>query len=184
MNLEEKTISSECFYTGQVFKLRKDKTLLPDGKTANRDIIMHNGGVCVVPITDDKQILTVKQYRCPYGEIIEEIPAGKRESKDEDPLECGKRELLEETGTTAEHFLFLGELYPTPGYCDEIIYMYAAWGLSFGEMQPDEDEFLAVQKTPLDILVDKVLKGEIKDSKTQAALLKTKLLLDKGEIKL
>ncbi len=184
MNLEEKTISSEVLYKGQVFTLKKDKTVLPDGKNATRDIIMHNGGVCVVPITDDMQILTVRQFRCPYGEIIEEIPAGKRESKDEDPLICGKRELLEETGATAEHYYFLGELYPTPGYCDEIIYMFAAWGLTFGEMKPDEDEFLAVEKTPLDILIEKVLKGEIKDSKTQTALLKTKLLIDKGEITL
>lgn len=184
MNLEEKTISSEILYKGRILTLAKKTVILPDGKTANRDVVMHNGGVCVVPLTNDHQVLTVKQYRNPYDEIVEEIPAGKRESKDEDPLECGKRELLEETGATAEHFLFLGELYPTPGYCDEIIYMFAAWGLSFGENKLDEDEFLAVEKTPLNILIDKILKGEIRDSKTQAALLKTKLLLDKGEIKL
>ena len=145
---------------------------------------MHNGGVCVVPITDDLQVLTVKQFRCPFKEITEEVPAGKKDSKNEDPLECGKRELLEETGATAEHYLFLGELYPTPGFCDEIIYMFAAWGLSFGETDPDDDEFLAVEKTPLDTLIDRVLKGEIKDSKTQTALLKTKMLLDKGDIKI
>ncbi len=184
MNLEEKTISSEILYKGSVFTLKNKRVILPDGKVANRDVIMHSGGVCVVPITDDLQVLTVKQYRSPYDEIIEEIPAGKRESKDEDPLTCGKRELLEETGATAEHYYFLGELYPTPGYCDEVIYMFAAWGLKFGEMNLDQDEFLAVEKTPFNILIDKVLKGEIKDSKTQTALLKTKLLLDKGQIRL
>ena len=184
MNLEEKTILSEILYNGQVFTLKKDTTILPDGKTAKRDIVMHNGGVCVVPITKDMQILTVKQFRCPYGQVIEEIPAGKRENKYEDPLMCGKRELLEETGATAEHYYFLGELYPTPGYCDEIIYMFAAWGLEFGEMNPDDDEFLAVEKTDLDILIEKILKGEIKDSKTQTALLKTKLLIDSGKIKI
>ena len=184
MNLEEKTISSEVLYKGRIFTRKKKKVILPDGNTADRDIVMDNGGVCIVAITHDLKVLTVKQYRSPYDEIIEEIPAGKRESKDEDPLVCGKRELLEETGATAEHYYFLGELYPTPGYCDEVIYMYAAWGLSFGEMNLDQDEFLTVEKPPFNTLIDKVLKGEIKDSKTQAALLKTKLLLYNGEIKL
>lgn len=111
-----------------------------------------------------------------------EIPAGKRDRADEDPLECGKRELKEETGAAAERFIPLGTLYPSPGYCGEIIWMYAAIGLSYGEQQPDEDEFLAVEKLPLDTVVEKIMSGEIKDAKTQAAVLKLKLLKNKGKL--
>ena len=124
----------------------------------------------------------VKQFRYPYMEEILEIPAGKRDSKDEAPLECGKRELREETGAEAENFIFLGELYPTPGYCDEVIYIYAATGLTFGDTDPDEDEFLEVQKIPFGEVLERVMSGEIKDAKTQTAVLKLKVLMDRGEI--
>ena len=184
MNLEEKQLDTELKFKGRIITVKNDHVLLPDGEVAQREYIEHPGGVCVVALTDDMQVLTVKQYRYPYSEIVEEIPAGKRESKEEDPLSCGKRELKEETGAEARHYRFLGELYPTPGYCGEIIYMYAAWGLTFGESATDEDEFLTSQKVPLDIMCDKIMNGEIKDSKTQAAVLKLKMLVDRGEIKL
>ena len=109
-----------------------------------------------------------------------EIPAGKRDSKTEPPLDCGRRELREETGATAEHMTFLGELYPTPGYCGEIIYIYLAQGLTYGQTDPDEDEFLNLKKIPLQTAVQMVLNGEIKDAKTQTALLKTHLLLNRA----
>ena len=124
--------------------MRRDVALLPNGAEALREIIEHNGGVCVAALTDDNEVLMVKQFRYPYGEVIMEIPAGKRDSKDENPLECGMRELEEETGAKAQNFTFLGELYPTPGYCGEVIWMYAATGLTFGEQNTDEDEFLNV----------------------------------------
>ena len=115
-------------------------------------------------------------------EVIPEIPAGKRDKDGEDPLECGIRELKEETGAKAEKFIPLGKLYPSPGYCGEIIWMYAATGLTFGEQQPDDDEFLTVEKIPLDTAVEMILSGEITDAKTQAAVLKLKLLKDSGKI--
>lgn len=118
----------------------------------------------------------VEQYRYPYGEVVLEIPAGKRDG-DEAPLEGGRRELREETGATAQSYTFLGELYPTPGYCGEVIYMYLAQGLSYGETDPDEDEFLNIKKIPLDRAVDMIMKGEIKDAKTQAAILKVERIL-------
>ena len=114
-------------------------------------------------------------------EVVTEIPAGKREGNEE-PLKCGIRELKEETGCTAEKFVFLGELYPSPGYCGEIIYMYAAKGLSYGDTDFDDDEFLTIEKTPIDDLISDILEGKLKDAKTQTAILKTKLLLDKGEL--
>ena len=155
---------------------------MPNGETAKREIVEHNGGVCVAALDDKQNLLMVKQFRYPYGEVIYEIPAGKRNSIDEDPLLCGKRELKEETGAIAEKYTFLGELYPTPGYCGEIIWIYAATKLSFGEMQPDEDEFLDVEKIPFKKALEMVLSNEIKDAKTQVAILKLNSLLENGKI--
>lgn len=182
MNLNETTLSQEYIFNGKIINLRKDEALLPDGSVARREVIEHNGGVCVVPITDNGEIITVKQFRYPYKEVIREIPAGKRDSRDELPLECGIRELKEETGCTAKKMIFLGELYPSPGYCAEIIYMYAAVGLEYGETDPDDDEFLETEKIPLSQLIDDVLSGKIKDAKTQTALLKVNELIKRGEL--
>lgn len=180
MNLEEKPLKQEYIYRGKVLTLRVDKALLPNGKTTTREVVEHNGGVCVVPLTPENEVLMVEQFRYPYGTPVLEIPAGKRDSKTEPPLDCGRRELREETGATAEHMTFLGELYPTPGYCGEIIYMYLAQGLTYGQTDPDEDEFLNLKKIPLQTAVQMVLNGEIKDAKTQTALLKTHLLLNRA----
>lgn len=180
MNLEEKPLKQEYIYRGKVITLRVDEALLPNGKTATREVVEHNGGVCVVPLTRKNEVLMVEQFRYPYGAPVLEIPAGKRDSKTEPPLDCGRRELREETGATAEQMTFLGELYPTPGYCGEIIYMYLAQGLTYGQTDPDEDEFLNLKKIPLQTAVQMVLNGEIKDAKTQTALLKTHLLLNRA----
>ena len=182
MNLEEKQLKAEYLYKGRIINLRRDEAELPNGNTALREVIEHPGGVCVAALTEQNEVLMVRQYRYPYSEVIMEIPAGKRDSKDEDPLQCGMRELKEETGASAEKFIFLGELYPTPGYCAEIIWLYAATGLTFGEQDTDEDEFLTVQRIPLEKAVDMIMSGEIKDAKTQAAVLKLKLLKDNGKI--
>ena len=176
MNLEEKQLSFDYKFKGRIINLRVDEALLPNGATATRDVVEHNGGICVVPITENGEVLMVEQYRYPYGEVILEIPAGKRDGNEE-PLEGGKRELREETGAVAENYTFLGELYPTPGYCGEVIYMYLATGLSFGETDPDDDEFLNVKKIPLEKAVDMIMKGEIKDAKTQTAILKVERML-------
>lgn len=182
MNLEEKQLKAEYLYKGKIINLRRDEAELPNGNTALREVIEHPGGVCVAALTDDNEVLMVRQYRYPYSEVVMEIPAGKRDHEGENPLECGIRELKEETGATAEKFIFLGELYPSPGYCGEIIWLYAATGLTFGEQNPDDDEFLDVQKIPLEKLVGMIMSGEIKDAKTQAAVLKLKLLKDSGRI--
>lgn len=181
MNLEEKRISSEYKFKGKIINLRLDDALLPNGETAKREIVEHNGGVCVVPLTDKNEVLMVRQFRYPYMEIIKEIPAGKRDGNEE-PLACGIRELKEETGCTADSFIFLGELYPTPGYCGEIIYMFLAKGLSYGETDPDDDEFLEIEKIPIDDLINEIMNGNIKDAKTQTAVLKVKRLIDEGKI--
>ncbi len=182
MNLTEKQLSANYIFKGRIINLRQDTALLPNGNTATREVIEHPGGVCVAALTDDRELLFVKQWRYPYSEVTLEIPAGKRDKAGEDPLLCGKRELKEETGATAQKYIDLKPMYPSPGYVNEVIYCYAATGLTYGEICPDEDEFLDVIKIPLEKAVEMVLSGEIKDAKTQIAVLKVKFLADSGKI--
>ncbi len=179
MNLKEKTLNKEYMFNGRIINLRRDDVELPNGSKATREVVEHRGGVCVLPLTDDNCVLMVRQYRYPYEEEVLEIPAGKRDSLTEDPFECGKRELKEETGTEASEYTFLGQLYPTPGYTNEVIYMYLARGLTFGKDNPDEDEFLEVEKIPFDKALQMAVSGELKDAKTQCAIMKTALILGK-----
>ena len=180
-HLEEKTISSEQKFDGKIVKLYVDKAELEDGKIVTREVIRHPGGVCVLPLTDKNEVLFVRQFRYPYSEVLLELPAGKLEYG-EDPFEAGKRELREETGAVAEHYIDLGKFYPTPGYCGEIIHMYAAKGLSFTSLDLDDDEFLAPEKIPLEKAVEMVMNNEIRDGKTQTAVLKVAQKRRKGEI--
>lgn len=179
MELTEKTLNEEYIYKGRIIKVRRDEVELPNGHKSMREVVEHSGGVCVLPLTDRDEVIFVRQYRYPYKEVILEIPAGKRDHGEESPLECGKRELAEETGAKADKYTSLGELYPSPGYCGEVIYMFLATGLTFGDTNPDEDEFLNVEKIPFDKALDMVLSDEIKDSKTQCALMKAAILLGK-----
>lgn len=177
MKLEEKTIGSEKIYDGKIIHVRRDTVQLPDGRRSMREVVDHSGGVCVAALTEDDQLLFVRQFRYPYGEVVVELPAGKIEPG-EDPLECGKRELYEETGATAKHFESLGTLYPSPGYCSEIIHIIGAIGLEFGENHLDDGEFLESFRLPLKKAVSLVMSGDIVDAKTQIAILK--LALYKG----
>lgn len=176
MELTEKKVSSEKIFDGRILHIRRDTVLLPDGSQAAREVVDHPGGVCVLALDDENNALLVSQFRYPYEKVLREIPAGKLEYG-EDPAKAAVRELKEETGATAGEFRSLGELYPSPGYCGEIIRMYLARELTFGEMSLDEDEFLNVERIPFQRLVEQVLAGEIRDAKTIAAVLKGKLLL-------
>ena len=171
MKLEETKLSSTEIFDGVAIHLFRDEILLPNGNKGVREVVRHPGAVCVIPITDDGDIIFVNQFRYAFNKVTLEIPAGKLE-KGEDHLEAALRELSEETGLSAKNVVPMGELYTTPALIDEVIYMYAATGLSFGEQKLDEDEFLSVYKIPLDKFVDMVLSGEVKDAKTQVALLK------------
>ena len=177
----EERISGEERYHGKILHLWIDRARMPDGKEAVRELVRHPGGVAVVPLTAAGEVLMVRQYRYPYGEILTEIPAGKRDPGEE-PAATGRRELEEEAGVTADHFVSLGTLYPSPGYTDEVIWLYLATGLHQTAAHPDEDEFLRVERVPLDEAIDRVLAGEIPDAKTQTALLKTQALLRQGVV--
>lgn len=171
MKLYETTKSSETLYEGKIIHLKKDTVELEDGSLALREVVHHPGGVCIIALTEDEQVYMVRQFRYPFHKVILEAPAGKL-TPGEDPLECGKRELEEETGMTARHYENLGEFYPTVGYVDEIIYCYLATGLEKTQQHLDPDEFLDVELIPLKQLYQMIMNGEIKDGKTQAAILK------------
>ena len=176
MHLEEKTLTSETVYEGPIFTITHDTVELENGKTAVRDVLLHHGGVCVLPVTDNNEVLLVKQLRYPFRTVTVEAPAGKLE-KGEDHAECGKRELLEETGCTCSEYTFLGQMLPTPAYNSEITYMYLARGLSFDKQSLDPDEFLDVVKMPLTEALSLVMDGTIRDGKTQIVLLKAARML-------
>lgn len=176
LHLKEERLSSETIYDGRILRLTRDMVRLENGEEAVREVVHHPGGACVVPLTDNGEVLMVRQFRYPHGSETLEIPAGKLEYG-EDPLECGKRELREEVGAVADHIYPLGCLYPTPAYDKEIIYMYLAQGLHFSEQQLDADEFLDVVRMPLDQAVRHVMRDQIPDAKTQIALLKTMLTI-------
>ena len=181
MELFEKTVEKNYVYEGKIINVRRDKAALPTGKPCTREVVEHNGGVCVAALNDKNELLFVRQFRYPYMEVILELPAGKLE-KGEDPFEAGKRELEEETGFVAEKYADLGKFYPTPGYCGEIIHLYAAWQLKETQMNPDEDEYLEVEKIALDKAVDMVLAGEIPDGKTQALIMRVAEMQKRGAI--
>lgn len=179
MNHMEKTLSSEEIFKGRVIHVTLDKIELQNGGTSTREVVNHPGGVCVAALTPQNELYFVRQYRYPYHEAVLELPAGKLE-KGANPLENGKRELKEEVGVTAKQYVSLGQLYPTPGYCSEIIYMYFCRADEQGEPEPDEDEFLEIEKIHIDKAVEMVLNNQIPDAKTQTAVLKTAMLLEKG----
>lgn len=176
-NLIEKKLDSKKVFGGKLLHVYSDTVELPNGHTSTREYIRHVGAACVVPVDEQGNVIIEKQFRYPFGEVLTEIPAGKLDSKEEPHLHAALRELQEETGYAAENMVYLGEFYPTCAYSDEVIHMYLATGLSQGEQNPDEDEFVGVEKVPLHTLVEQIMAGEIKDGKTQAALLKAYLYL-------
>lgn len=181
MELFEKTLEKNYVYQGKIINVCRDTVELPNGKTSIREKVEHNGGVCVAPITANNELIFVRQFRYAYDTVLLELPAGKLE-KGEDPFEAGKRELEEETGFVAGKYYDLGKFYPTPGYCGEIIYLYAASQLSSTHMHLDEDEYLEVEKIPLDKAVDMVLAGEIPDGKTQTLIMRVAEMVRRGII--
>lgn len=172
----EKQVESVQKYDGKIVKLFVDKAQLENGDIVTREVIKHPGGVCVVPLDDNNNVILVRQFRYPHARVLLEVPAGKLEYG-EDPEKCGLRELKEETGCTCDSFVSLGKLLPTPAYDTEITYMYLARGLHGGEQNLDDDEFLEVEKIPLEKAAEMIMNNEIDDAKTQIAILKTVMLL-------
>jgi ADP-ribose pyrophosphatase len=165
MNFYEKTLSSKYIYKGKILNLRFEEVELPNRDTSSREIIEFPNSVSVIAITEDKKIVLVKQYRKPCESELLEIVAGKMD-KNEDPLECAKRELSEETGYHSENWEKIASFYTTPGYSNEFMNMYIARDVIKGKSHPDEDEFLEIIEMDIKELIEKVKSGEIKDAKT------------------
>ena len=178
LGLFERTENVQGIFSGNVITVHHDDILLCNDQEAKRECVDHPGGVAVACINEDDEVVLVRQFRYPYKETIYEIPAGKLE-KDEVPIEAAKRELREECGAVCDELTSLGEVYPSPGYTNEIIRLYACVNPTFVEQDLDEDEFLQVCKMKFSTAVSKIMSGEIKDAKTIAALMKLKELRNK-----
>lgn len=170
MDLEEKTINKKEIYAGNIINLRYDEVLTPAGNKVGREIVEHSGGVTIIAIRNDDKILLVEQFRKPTEECLLELPAGKLE-EDEDPLECAKRELIEETGYQAGEIEHLFSFYTSPGFCDEVLHLYIARDLKEVGIDPDEDENIIIHTIERSDILGLIEGGEVKDSKTIIGLL-------------
>ena len=178
--LIEKQKTSELIYDGRVLHLYRDDIILPDGSEGVREYCNHNGGVCVLPLTDEGEVILVKQYRYAHRKCTLEVPAGKLEVGEKNDIRSAAlRELKEETGAECEELIYLGEIYPSPALLSEVIYMFFARGLTFGERHLDDDEFLECERVPLGKMLEMINDGELPDAKTQIAALRVwKMLRD------
>lgn len=170
MDQKEKQIESKLVYDGKVIKLYLDKVKTPNGNEALREIVKHNGGVCLLALVDNKVILE-KQYRYAYDKVLYELPAGKLEAN-EDSYEAGIRELEEETGYKAASLISYGCMYPTCGYSNEIIYLYKAEGLTKTKRHLDQDENIDLEYVDLETVKKMILNNEIVDAKSICLLSK------------
>ncbi len=165
MTYEEKTMKSEKLYEGKIINLRIDTVELPDKKYSKREIVEHPGGVAIVGITDENEILLVKQYRKAVDRVLLELPAGKIEVNEE-PKETAFKELKEETGYSTENLEYLLEFYTSPGFSTEKVYIFLAENMEKGEQELESGEYIKVESYKIDDLIKMIKKGEIIDSKT------------------
>lgn len=180
MKLYEEFVSREEIFHGRIVDLRVDTVRLPNGHLTTREVVDHPGGVAIVAIDENDNVLTVKQYRYAFGTVLEELPAGKLE-RGEDPREAALRELAEETGAACDTLTPLGEILASPGGFGEVLHLYLAEGLHFGAQHPDEDEFIEFERVPFSDLLRRCLSGEIRDGKTVAGVLKVYALRALGK---
>lgn len=173
----EKTVSTSEKYSGVIVRVKLDRAELDNGAIVSREVVEHPGGVTVLPVEEDGTAWCVRQFRYPFGRELLEAPAGKLEPGEDHRL-CAARELGEETGLTADELIYLGGACTSPGYSTEVLHIYLALGLHRGEMHPDENEFLSVEKHSLKELADMVMSGEIDDAKTIVAVLKAEKYLE------
>ena len=165
MDLKEKIINEKLVYKGSFLDIVNVDVKLPDGNNVSRDIVKHPGATAIIAFLDEENIILVEQFRLALNKIMLEIPAGKL-NKDEEIIECARRELQEETGYVAKELEYLGSIVTAPGFCDEIIYLYKASDLILGEKNEDEDEFTNVKVMNINKVKDMIRKGEIIDAKT------------------
>lgn len=168
--LTETLVNSETLLQGSFLHVRRDTVRQPDGRLAQREYVVHPGAVVVIPLADDDRVVVERQYRHPVGRVMLEFPAGKLDPG-EDPLRCGQRELLEETGYRAAQWARAGALHLAIAYSTEIIHIYFARGLRGGERKLDDGEFLDVHLMPVDELLAACRNGDVTDAKTLSCCL-------------
>lgn len=179
MNFEEKQIKRQEMFSGRIFKTVVDDIKLPDGNDSKREVVLHNGAVCIAPVTENNELVFVRQYRYPMQEVLTELPAGRIEPNEE-PIKTAHRELIEEAGLLVGECVDLGVSYPTPGYSTEKIYLFAARINGECLPQPDEGEFVEKIVISLEDAVKMVYNGEICDSKTAVLILKVEKAIKDG----
>ena len=170
-SLRETFLSSQEIYPGKIIRVEKWQVSLPNGETALREIVRHNGAAAIVPVDREGNVTLVRQHRIAVDRFTWEIPAGKLDSQEEDPFHAAQRELEEETGLQAGTWRQLTLIDTTPGFCNEHIAIYLATDLSQHPAHPDADEFLRITKMPLREAVARCMSGEFHDSKTVIGLL-------------
>lgn len=169
----EKKISGKKLYEGIIVDVLMDDVELPNNKIAKREIVVHPGGVCILPVDNEENVYLVEQYRYAAESMMLEAPAGKLEPG-EDPFLCAKRELMEETGCSAENWISLGEVFTSPGFSTEKLHLYLATDLKNGNPCPDEDEFVELKIVKLNELLQMIEENKIYDGKTVIAALRAK----------
>ena len=169
--------SNEEVFSGRLLKVQRDHVTLPNGNDTTREYIHHPGAVAIVPVLEDGRVVLVKQCRYPLRTLLWEIPAGKLDHGEaEDPDECARRELSEETGYEAQQWQRLVSIATTPGFSDEIIHLYKASGLQQYAQHTDEDEFIGVQAFTPEQLREMIAAAELYDAKTLCALYAAKII--------
>ncbi len=163
-------LRSEMIYQGRVFGLRRDEVLEPSGLRTTREVITHPGSVVVLPVLPDGRIVMVRQYRHATRQYLWELVAGRKEPE-ETPKQGAARELLEETGYRAKRFKVFLDVFPTPGFLEERMYLLLAEGLMAGEAQPEEDEKIEVRAYKLKELKQMIKSGRLRDAKSIAGIL-------------
>ena len=175
--LIETVVSREEKYRGGIIDVEKWQVRLPNGDIATRDVVLHNGASAVVAMDNQNRVAMVRQFRCPVDRVTLELPAGKLDHKEEDPLLCAKRELEEETGLRAACWQKLIDVRTTPAFCTEKISIYLATDLSQHQSHTDEDEFISAAFYPLSDLLQMIREGSLSDGKTVTGLLLAKDVL-------
>ncbi len=169
MEQREIKLNSKKIYEGKIIHVELDEVLCPNGNKSFREIVRHNGGACILGITKDDKIILEKQYRYAYDEILYEIPAGKLELN-ENPIEAAKREFEEETGYHPNNMFSLGQVYPTVGYCSEILHLFYTDDFVKTKTNLDDDEIIIIEEISFEQVLKMIKTGIIKDAKTICAI--------------